>query len=457
MIQIQKSIRDRIQAELNKNTQGLNFEVSLYNVKTNSLLENTLPLGDTYATQQKRFIPVLIESISGEYADLQNLTAATASINLSFMIPTDSEDFNNMAVDETFVKVSAAFDELRERTLAQNLPLGDARYILPSQFRLTVLNDTQTFAANYIKLSASFKEDVGNIITDNGDFTLSKTANQLVFDAPNEVFTYNIKNDREYDIYIYFVENNELKISIDDNGVITNETITNITYDPNDLVLGGCYMEVKDFVVGGISNNVITKNIEINNFKTFAPVVGSISMINTTLAKNVIEKGTLGTVVFGYSFPNPTTNQFTFGNGLNYQQFELDMDAFITDSVFVGNDVEYYLDDVRIYPLFRDEPFVSETDGSQVVGQQITRFTAVQSVLTREYSFYFKQDNKLLSIAKKITSETPNPNEVFDFKIVYPLFERTHKVIISQAAMGVSNNEPISISVKFDLASTSIQ
>jgi len=41
MIQIQKSIRDRLQAELNKNTQGLDFEVSLYNVKTNDLLENT--------------------------------------------------------------------------------------------------------------------------------------------------------------------------------------------------------------------------------------------------------------------------------------------------------------------------------------------------------------------------------------------------------------------------------
>jgi hypothetical protein len=216
-------------------------------------------------------------------------------------------------------------------------------------------------------------------------------------------------------------------------------------------------MQVKQLSVGGITSGVITEVVKIENFKTLVPVIGSPSMINTALAKNTVEKGTLGTVVFGYSIPNPSTNQFTFGNGLNYQQFELDMDAFITDSVFVGNDVEYYLDGIRIYPLFRDEPFVSETDGSQVVGQQITRYTAVQSVLSREYSLYFRQENKLVEIAKKITSETPNPNQVFDFKIVYPLFERTHKVIITQAAMGVANNEPISISIKLDLASTSIQ
>lgn len=457
MIQLQESIRERLQTELNKNTQGLNFEVSLYNVKTNSLLEREEQIGNTYARRQKRFIPVLIENISGDYADLQNLTAATANMNTSFMIPTDADDFNNMAVDETFTKVSQALDELRERTLAENLPLGETRYILPSSFRLTFLNDTETYNANYIKISSSFKTQPGIIITDNGNFTVSKTQNTIVFSAPSTVFQYVIEEDKEYDIFIYFVENDEMQISINDGVNITNETIENITYNPNDLVFGGTYMEVKEVSIGGVTNGVITESVKLDNFKTLTPVVGTPSLIDTTLSKNVIQKGTLGTIVFGYSIPNPTTNQFTFGNGLNYQQFELDMDVFITDSVFVGNDVEYYLDDVRIYPIFRDEPFVSETDASQVVSEQITRHTAVQSVLSREFSMYFKQDLKLIELAEKMTSTTPNPNEVFDLKIKYPLFEREYKVILTQAAMGISNNEPISLSVKFDLASTSIQ
>lgn len=457
MIQLQNSIRDRIQEELNKNTQGLDFEVSLYNVKTNNLLENTEQVGNTYARRQKRFIPVLIENISGEYSDLQNLTAAEANLNLSFMIPTDSQDFNNMAVDETFNKVSIALDEMRQRILAQNLPLGEVRYVLPKTFRLKALNNTETYNANYIELITSFKGDVGNVLTDGDDFTVTKTANSLIFFAPNNVFEYNIEEDKEYSIYIYFVENDEMQIAISDGSNVTTETIQNITYNPEDITLGGVYMEAKRWTVGGISGGVISEELQIDDFKTLIPTIGTPSLVDTSLAKFVVQKGTIGTVVFGMGISNPSTNQVTFGNGLNYQLFELDMDAFITDSVFVGNDVEYYLDDVRIYPVFRDEPFASETDASQVVSDQITRHTAVQSVLSREYSIFFKQDLKLLELAEKITSETPNPNEVFDFRVVYPLFEREYKVIITQGAMGVANNQPISISIKLDLASTSIQ
>lgn len=454
---MQNSIRNLLQTELNKNSQGLNFEVSLYNVKTNSLLENKEEIENTYATKQKRFIPVLIDNISGQYADLQNLTAAEANINASFMIPTDSQDFNNMAVDETFNKVSIALDELRERTLAKNLPLGESRYILPSSFKLKFLNNTETYSANFIEIITSFKGDVGTVITDGSDFTISKTSNSLIFFAPNNVFQFFIEEDKEYEIYVYALENNELQIAISDGENLTTQLAQNITYNPDDLIFGGCYMETKRITIGGLTSGLTSENIKIEDFKTLTPIVGTPNLIDTTLAENVIQKGTLGTATLGYSIPNPTTNQFTFGNGLNYQQFELDMDVFITDSVFVGNDVEYYLDDIRIYPLFRDEPFVSETDASQVVSDQITRHTAVQSVLSREYSIYFKQDLKLIDLAKKITSETPNPNEVFTLRVVYPLFEREYKVILTQGAMGIANNEPISISVKFDLASTSIQ
>lgn len=457
MIQLQNSIRELIQEELNKNTQGLNFEVSLYNVKTNSLLENEIPVGETYATEQKRFIPVLIENISGEYSDLQNVTAAEANLNLSFMIPTDSQDFNNMVLDETFNKVSVALDEMRERILAENLPLGEVRYILPKTFELKALNDTETFNANYIELITSFKGDVGNVLSDGNDFTLTKSQNSLILFAPNNVFEYNIEEDKEYEIYIYFLTNNELQIYINDDGDVTSQIIENITYNPDDITLGGVYMEAKRWTVGGTSSGVITEELKIEDFKSLIPTVGNSNLIDTSLAKFVIQKGTIGTIVFGVGISNPSTNQVTFGNGLNYQLFDLDMDAFITDSVFVGNDVEYYLDDIRIYPIFRDEPFASETDASQVVSDQITRHTAVQTVLSREYSIFFKQDIKLLELAQKITSQTPNPNEVFDFRVIYPLFERDYKVIITQGAMGVANNQPISISIKLDLASTSIQ
>jgi hypothetical protein len=165
------------------------------------------------------------------------------------------------------------------------------------------------------------------------------------------------------------------------------------------------------------------------------------------------EFGSIGNIVLGFSVPNPTTNQFTMGNGLNYQQFELNMTGFVTDSVFVGNDVRYFLDDIEIFPFFRDESFVSETDPSQVVSQQLTKHTVTQSAIGREYSIYFKDEIKLLKIMEKFSSLSPNPNEVFTLKIQYPLFEREYPVIITQTAFGISNNQPISISIKLELAS----
>lgn len=455
MIQIQKAIRDRIQTELNKNTQGINFEVSLYNVKTNDLLENTEVVNNTYATRQKRFVPFLIESIDGEYADLQNLTALEASINASFMIPTDSQDFNNMFIDETFEKVSIALDELRQRTLANNLPLGDVSYMLPKGFRLKALNNTTPFNDTYIRLKIKFKDNSSGDILNGGSSLLVKREDEkLSFNSQgSEIYTFDTTSEVEYDIYIYYLGNNDLQISIFDGSTTTTEIIQNVTFSLDDLILGGMFLEIKNWTVGSISSGIITNTLVIEDFVDLVPTVGSESLIDTQNAKGALIKGELGTVAFGFSLPNPTTNQFTFGNGLNYQQFDLFISSFITDSVFVGNDIKYYLNEHRIFPIYRDEPFVSETDASQVVGQQITKHTATQSIISREYTVYLKQESDLITLAEKITSLTPNPNEVFTLRVEYPMFERTYNVIVTQGALGINNNAPVSLSLKFDLAS----
>jgi len=148
MLNFQEKIRELLQLELNRNTQGLNFEVSLYNMKTNSLLENEEQIDNTYATEQKRFIPVLIEDINGDYVDLRDINAVEAIINLSIMIPTDSQDFNNIVIGETYQKVALAMDELRDRLQATPLALGSTKYVVDEDWFLgfNVSCMTQTFS-----------------------------------------------------------------------------------------------------------------------------------------------------------------------------------------------------------------------------------------------------------------------------------------------------------------------
>ena len=445
MIQLQKSIRDRIQEEFNKNTQGLDFEVSLYNVKSNDLLENTERIENTYATQQKRFIPVVIEDISGEYADLQNVTTTNATINMSLLIPTDEMDFNNILVEETFEKVGVALDELRQRLQAQTLPLGERLTLIGESYKLGI----KSYSPKFIDIYATFPDKSNGMIIENDVMSLEKADNLIKLTLNNESKSLSYDIDKEYKITIE-KDGNTLTLSLGG----FSETIDNQTsFDySDDFTFGGALMRVRKVELYDDPSN---KPIVINNLKTFQ---GANSQdITTTNAKYPIEVGSIGSMTLGFSIPNPTTNQVTFGNGLNYQVFQLDLTAFITDNVFVGNIVEYYIDDVRIFPIYRDEPFVSETDASQVIGEQITKHTATQSVLSREYTVFLKEDYKLLKLAEKITRETPNPNELFIFRIVYPLFEREYTMIITQGALGITNNQPISISFKLDLASTAIQ
>lgn len=450
MIQLQKAIRDTLQEEFNKNTQGLDFEVSLYNVKSNNLLENTERIANTYATEQKRFIPVIIEDISGEYADLQNVTTTNATINMSLLIPTDEMDYNNILVEETFEKVGIALDELRQRLQAETLPLGERLTLIGESYELGI----RDVEPAYVDIYVTFPDESDGKIIENDKILVEKADKTIKItfkdDGTSQSLSYDV--EREYKLTIHNRRglDNLIGLSLDGSGTAVGDGNL-VTYD-DDFTFGGALMRVRKIEMYDDPNN---KVIVINDLKTFEGT--SLSDITTTNAKYPIEVGSIGSMTLGFSIPNPTTNQVTFGNGLNYQVFQLDLTAFITDNVFVGNIVEYYIDDVRIFPIYRDEPFVTETDASQVIGEQITKHTATQSVLSREYTVFLKEDLKLLKLAQKITSETPNPNELFAFKIVYPLFEREYTTIITQGALGITNNQPISISFKLDLASTAIQ
>jgi hypothetical protein len=445
MIQFQKAIRDTLQEELNKNTQGLNFEVSLYSVKSNDLLENTERVENTYATEQKRFIPVIIEDISGDFADLQNVTTTDATINLSILIPTDEKDFQNILVEETFENVSLELDNLRKRLQAETLTLGDKLTLIGKNYLLKL----ESTSPRYIDLYLTFPDKSDGMIIKNDVMSLEK-ANNLIKLTLNGVSTsLSYESEKEYRIRLENFDNT-ITLSLDDVSVEI-DNINPFNYD-SQFEFGGALMRVRKIEMYDDPNN---KPIVINNLKTLEGIYEI--NIDATNAKYPIEVGSIGSMTLGFSIPSPTTNQVTFGNGLNYQIFQLDLSAFVTDNVFVGNIVEYYIDDVRVYPIFRDEPFATETDSAQVIGDQITRHTATQSILSREYTVFLKEDQKLLDLAEKITNENPNPNELFTFKVVYPLFQREYTMIITQGALGITNNQPISISFKLDLASTAIQ
>lgn len=452
MIQLQKALQERLQTELDKNTQGLDFEVSLYSVKTNSLLENQLPVEDTYATQQKRFIPVIIEDISGDYADLTDLTAIEANINTSILIPVDSTDFNNMVIDETFETVAEALDTFIQRNLTKKLPLGDTEYVISDEYKFDI-DLSELPSSVYFKYDFKFVDNSeGELLLlqfNDVTFKITKTQDEiLLYEDDTIVYQENYSLNQTFSI-AYQEQITTQRFWINKNIDETPDYSVNEGSTKQLIRFGGCYCRPVEFGVYGSPTSQIVK---INNFLTFDDQLGYVEIFENKEITAVSETGSLGHVTLGFSLPNPTTNQFTFGNGLNYQQYELNMRAFVSDKVFVGQEVKYYLNDLQIFPFYRDEGFTSDMDPAQIISKQVTKFTASQSVLNKEFSVYYTEKKIFKDLLKKITSETLNPNEVFKFKIQYPLFTQEYDVIISQGGTNITNNMPIAISLKFDLA-----
>jgi hypothetical protein len=356
-----------------------------------------------------------------------------------------------MVIDETYEKVALALDDLRIRTNARKRPLGTPIVQKSEDYRLTILNETNLLSTDFQRYNFRLFENFdGVILTDDDSFTIIKTGSNIRVTKNSQSFEHPFKENEDYQIIINKTSSSELSVSITGFGSTTNGNLEGVDTTFKNITIGGLLMTFDRIRLGSSSSSL---SLDLSNFVDYIPDIGEKTDLDISGTQTAYTTGTIGNIVLGYSIPNPTSNQFTMGNGLNYQQFELNMTGFVTDSVFVGNEVQYFIDGIEVFPFYRDENFVSETDPSQVVGSQITKHTAVQSILGREYSIYYKNETKLTNLAKKITSQEPNPNEVFTFKVVYPFFERQYKVIITQGSLGISNNQPISISLKFDLAS----
>ena len=200
MINLQYEYAKLIQQELDKNTQGLRFEVSLNNLKTDSELQRFLQIPNTYANEIKNYIPVVIEAFDGDFAELENMSAAEIFANMTLLVPTDDFDVNNQVIDETFVLVSQALNEMSKRTRAKVFQLGDKCFIFPRNNN-SPIDLTSVFGVN-LKFEIEFTNYEDNQLVEVfGDKIISKQGSNVLFD--NITIIPNYKTDTRYVIEVY--------------------------------------------------------------------------------------------------------------------------------------------------------------------------------------------------------------------------------------------------------------
>jgi hypothetical protein len=436
LINLQYEYAKLIQQELDKNTQGLRFEVSLNNLKTDSELQRFLQIPNTYAKEIKRYIPVVIEAFDGDFAELENMSAAEIFANMTLLVPTDDFDVNNQVIDETFVLVSQALNEMSRRTRAKVFQLGNKCFILPRN-NSSEIDLTGVFGVNLtFEIEFTSNKD-GNLFEVFGDKFISKSGNDILFDntivlsnySPNERYVFRLfRNDPSED---YFISVNN------DNPVNLQYSAVSLT---DEIKLLSEYEKMYSLFV---TNHQNQKVYEVEDFTILSNEGG-------------IPWGSEGTITLNFSLPRRVTNQMTLGE-YNYQEFEINTSGAYNDRAFVGQHIQYFLNGVRIFPISRDEGYIGEPDTARFLGSNKGNRTVIeQTAIAKEYAVYYIPEPEVIDLLDQITSQEPNANEIYELKIVYPLFVKTHKTVLSQGGLSIVNSTPIGISFALEIADDDI-
>lgn len=432
MINLQNEYAKLIQQELDKNTQGLRFEVSLNNLKTDSELQRLLQIPNTYAKEIKRYIPVVIESFDGDFAELENMSAAEVFANMTLLIPTDEFDVNNQVVEETFVLVSQALNEMSKRTRAKVFQLGEKCFILPKN-NTSIIDLDSLFGVNLeFEIEFTNKED-NTLFEVFGNKFISKIGNDVLFDNNTIISDYEI--NKKYTFKLFREDPAQDYFITIDNGDPIDLSYTN-TDLTSQIKLLSQFEKIYSVVVTNHQNEIV---YEETDFTILSNPGG-------------IPWGSEGTITLNFSLPRRLSNQMTLGE-YNYQEFEINTSGAYNDRAFVGQHIEYYLNDVRIFPVSRDEGYIGEPDNARFLGSNKGNRTVIeQTAIGKEYALYYIPEPKIVDLIEQITDQEPNANALYELRIVYPLFEREYTTVLSQGGLSIVNSTPLGISFALEIA-----
>ncbi len=457
MIHLQKHIRDLLDDELNNNSLNLVFDVFLYDGKINSQLMKEINVENTYLTEKKRYIPLIIQDIFGEYSNMPKTTVVGGTITSSLLVPVDKKNMNNIMLEETFEYVSEALDEFRQRNIGRSLPLGDVSYLVPEEYQFTFALDSAAIIDEIGIKIKFYEKEVGDIIKGQTDDSLSlrRTLTEIqlgryIGSSFTSVVSFEYDIDTMYNIrcYVEDLGEGDYNYVMEVNG----ETYEEETQTPVDTSGEGIAYRVSN-ILGVIDfiniNGIIVDDITVSGEEVVAGEnTYNWYAINTD---NIMEIGEHGYISLEFTIPNPSSGQFEYG-GVNHQEFILEMNMLITNQVFSGNQMEYYIDDVQVFPLNRDSGFGTESDTEQKVNEFSAKGVITETILSKEFTFYYKPIKKIIELIKKITDQDLVQNKTFTLKEKYPLFSREYEVVINMGGVSPTLMSPFTFSVGFIMA-----
>ncbi len=476
MIHLQKYIKEALQKEFDKNTKDILFDVSLYNTKNNEYLTKEIDVENTYHVEQKKYTPVIIQDIFGEYTPVENSTILQGNITSTLLTATDSNDINDVLIEDGVENVLVALDEIRINNQGKSIPIGNVVYGFGE-----IDIEYESAATTVLYLKGKMLDD-GTIAEfqdiANKTYKLVKDGNTIkliTVDGSVEMVRASVTySGKEVEI-LSNVSLNRLNLRVDSETNQSFETIISLNenfYSNEGLKINGSSIkleELKLFSVDAINiqdvddieiplEEVVANESEmkiiIDNFQTGENVTPSTSEFDYIYTVDEIYStmGNKGSMQIEFSVANPTTNQFTYANGVNYQEFVLEWGLTYSDNVFNGNDVKYYLDGIRIHPTHRSTGVSNTQNAQQNINDKTSKSANEDNVITKTYTLHYNDDVKIGELAEHIASDELEQNKLWTLKEIYPTFSKEYEVIIIDGGMSPTMNTPLSFSIEVALA-----
>ena len=121
----------------------------------------------------------------------------------------------------------------------------------------------------------------------------------------------------------------------------------------------------------------------------------------------------------------------------------------VTEDIIFGNNFEYYLDTVQIYPVDRQHTLGTDLGSAQKINDNYNKHLVEESSREHTMSFFYIPTKQLTNLLKHIVSGDTEQNEVYSLKVQYPFFNVTYSVIVENGGTSPNFNSMSTFSLTF--------
>jgi hypothetical protein len=448
----QEVLKSLFESILENNSYNVNFKVDLFNsddIKYYDIDEDG---------KKSRFVPTMIPDIIGNYINIPNTNSFTADGSIEFDIMVDYEEtYGDIDTNEIqyvlYQNTLNAIEEFRQSLVAQYFPLGTPYLFMGGEDSTFVIDNTVTAISNrsiYLKF-IPYNTDNENILVGTTatafERPVTKNSTHIRFEYTSGNFIelpYTVNEEIEIIIYhngtnwkMVDKNGNEVEpaspVSYSVNNItsyefgkttgfeglvkrvaITSSQITSFDFENVDFELSDFLIDVYDFQ---------NKNVVVNSGQ------GTIDS-STSLINNCILWSEDGNAIFGFNTLNPISNIRLTDGGFMYQAFDLPFSVFISNDLLFGNNFEYYLDGVQIYPVDRQHTMATELNSVQKYGVNYNTGLVEETAREHTMSFYYIPTKQLTKLLKHVVTGDISQNTTYQLVVQYPFFKSTYNVVL---------------------------